>query len=153
MTRFKSLWYGIVPALGVVCCSFVAGCGSSGPPKAEVSGTVTIDGEPVEHGTIAFIPAEGTQGPVSGATIQDGAYETPPGGGPVPGMHRVEITARRAAKSVEVPGAAGVTSGPSAASTVQVMEMYIPAKYNTKSELTLDVREGENSKDFDLTSP
>jgi hypothetical protein len=34
----------------------VAGCGSSGPPIAYVSGKVTMDGKPLPNATVVFIP-------------------------------------------------------------------------------------------------
>jgi hypothetical protein len=45
----------------------VAGCG--GPPQARVRGRVTLDGEPLAHGTIAFLPADG-KGPTAGGIVR-----------------------------------------------------------------------------------
>lgn len=63
----RSLW-----ALGwvLILVALVPGCGSTG---ATVSGTVTFEGEPVNDGSISFLPADG-KGPADGARIRDGRY-------------------------------------------------------------------------------
>lgn len=74
------------------------GCGGPSGPHVErgsVSGTVTVDGKPVPHGTISFVPdkSAGAKGPMAGATIVDGKYATPSGKGPVVGANIVRISA------------------------------------------------------------
>lgn len=137
--------------LGWALCGLLltAGCGD-GISRGNVKGKVTFDGVPVLSGTIVFVPAEGTDAPSSGAAIEAGEYITTPDLGPAVGKYRVEITAHRVGETIEVAGAAGATSGPSGGGKVDKMEMYIPAKYNTNSELTYEVTPGENVKDFDL---
>jgi len=56
---------------------------------------VTLDGQPVETGSIAFRPKGQTKGPSAGGTIQDGAYSIDRAQGPVVGTMRVEINATR----------------------------------------------------------
>lgn len=129
-----------------------AGCSSSGPERATVTGTVTLDGAPIESGSIAFIPEGSTTGPTAGATIEDGQYKTLKGWGPVLGTHRVEIVAHRTGKEVEVPGSGGAVAGPSGASSVRNSEMFIPPQYNTKSTLTVTITSGTNKHDFPLKS-
>ena len=41
----------------------------------EVSGEVTLDGEPVPKGSIVFFPTAGNQWSVAGGSIQDGRYK------------------------------------------------------------------------------
>jgi len=63
----------IVFALLIVVAS---GCGDSGPRLVPVSGKVTLDGVPLAHKTIQFIPEAGTPGSGAGATSNaEGAYE------------------------------------------------------------------------------
>lgn len=149
MTRALFL---LSPALlGVI----LIGCGGPppGPPRAVVIGKVTLDDQPIEEGSITFIPMGGTQGPTSGAEIKNGEYKTQPELGPVYGLHRVEITAyRKGAKSKDVEGVKGATGGPSAGGATTPIDMYIPVKYNQKSELTLEVVAGENKGDYPLKS-
>jgi hypothetical protein len=65
---FRNLWsWGAV----LLVTALVSGCGGSG---ATVSGTVTFEGEPVNHGHISFMPTDG-KGPAEGAPIRDGRYE------------------------------------------------------------------------------
>ena len=54
--------------------------GCSGDGKVSISGKVTVGGEPVESGSIAFAPADG-QTSVEGAEIVNGEYKAkvPPG--------------------------------------------------------------------------
>ncbi|MEZ6125876.1 MAG: carboxypeptidase-like regulatory domain-containing protein [Planctomycetaceae bacterium] len=61
----------------VLFCTFLAasaGCsGPDRPPIAAASGTVTLDGVPVEGATISFVPADGGR-PGSGFTDAQGRY-------------------------------------------------------------------------------
>jgi hypothetical protein len=71
----------------------LAGCGSEGPPRYELSGTVTFDGKPVPKGFITFTPdtEKGNDGPGGGAEIIDGKYRTESGKGIIGGPHNVRI--------------------------------------------------------------
>ncbi|MDR1385319.1 MAG: hypothetical protein LBJ67_15935 [Planctomycetaceae bacterium] len=57
---------------------FLSGCNKNNFVK--VTGKVTVDGVPVQTGSVAFVPVDG-QTPVEGAEIKDGVYEAkvPPG--------------------------------------------------------------------------
>ena len=115
----------------------LAGCGPSGPETYEVSGTVTFDGKPVPDGEIVFRDAEGTAGSWAGK-IEDGQFRFRS----TAGKKRVEIIAYR---EYEDPALAEGAEGPTTG------EMYIPDKYNTKSELSPEVPpEGPNEFDFPL---
>lgn len=122
----------------LVGAAMAAGCGRSGPALVPVSGSVTFDGRAVESGEIVFRAADEAVASSAG-TIRDGRYETRT---PV-GRKRVEIIAtRRAAPKAEKPGGSG--ESPPA-------EMYVPDRYNSKSELTAEVTvAGPNQFDFDL---
>ncbi len=122
------------------------GCGGSGPPRGEVQGTVTFNGTPLESGSIAFTPIEGTKGPSTGGRISDGAYHIPENEGPVVGQHCVEIRATR-------PTGEQVKAGEGAddpEAMVDQVEMFIPAEYNSQSTLTAEIQAGTNELDFDL---
>ena len=140
--RFQSCM--ILPFLLLLIAA--AGCGDSGLERAEVHGNVTFDGTPVESGSIAFIPAQGTQGPSAGGAISSGSYHLARADGPVPGPHRVEIRAtRKTGQQVEAGEGA---SDPTA--MVDEITMFIPDKYNSQSTLTADVQPGANEFNFDL---
>ena len=57
-------------AITLILLLAVSGCGGS----TAVSGSVSYEGQPVENGSITFIPADG-RGPSSGGTITAGRYQ------------------------------------------------------------------------------
>lgn len=140
--------------LGLSLLLLAVGCGggAGGPPRAPVHGSVSLDGAPVEDGSIVFLPATGTKGPASGGVIRNGTYEIKKESGPVPGKYRVEIRASRTAGTSVVKGAAGATAGPSAGGEVVDIKMYIPVQYNTQSTLVADIKADDNVQDFPLKS-
>lgn len=83
-----------------------ASCGDStdAPELATVRGQVTLDGEPLSHGTVYFMPddSRGTQGPMSiGEIGENGQYELTSAGdrkGAVVGSHRIRVESRQKPK-------------------------------------------------------
>jgi len=66
-------WINRLSGLLVLTVAIVTtGC-SQGPPKFEVSGNVTLDGEPITTGSVMFMPADGSRD-VSRGDIADGRY-------------------------------------------------------------------------------
>ena len=132
-------------AFSVILVTFV-GCGG-GPDieLAQVSGTVQLDGKPIQSGTISFIPLD-LAGPTAGAQIIDGAYFIGGENGVYIGECRVEISAMK--KTGEK-----VPSPIDPNEMTDVTEELIPAKYNVKSTLTKQIQAGENlNVDFSLQS-
>ncbi len=125
-----------------------SGCGESGPERLAASGEVTLDGQPLETGSIAFIPAEGTQAPSVGGTIENGRYELPAEKGALVGKYNVRITSmQKTGKQIE----AGSPEPPG--TMVDEVKQVIPPRYNTETELTAEVTaDGENTFDFKLES-
>lgn len=112
-----------------------AGC-SGGPRKYPVTGTVTLDGKPLEEGDIYFMPLDPNVGAEAGK-IQAGQFRFEAREGKM----RVEIRASR-----ENPGKR------SPMGNIR-KEEYLPARYNRESTLEAEVRSsGENAFTFDLTS-
>jgi len=66
--------------IGIAVCVILASSGCSGDGTLTISGTVTVDGTPVETGSITFVPVDGKTA-VEGAEIKNGAYQAkvPPG--------------------------------------------------------------------------
>lgn len=63
-----------VSALALCVCAFVlVGCGPKGPKKVAVSGTITVDGEPIDVGAVKFDSLDG--GMSDGCKIKDGKFE------------------------------------------------------------------------------
>jgi hypothetical protein len=118
----------------------VAATGCGGDGLAEVSGTVTVDGEPAKMGAITFIPVDGAS-QTAGAKIVDGAYAARV----APGTFKVEV---RVSKVVGERKSYQAADAP----VKQELAESLPARYNDASELTLDVTPGENRKDYSLST-
>ncbi|QDS87063.1 hypothetical protein EC9_12390 [Rosistilla ulvae] len=127
--------------------TILPGCGSQGGiQRASVEGNVTVDGEPVDVGSITFVPTGETKGPATGGKIVDGEYAIESSGGPVPGEYLVQITGRRGTgkfKKQELEGEIVET---------EVTEEMIPEKYRSGSELKRTIEAGENSMNLELTN-
>ncbi len=128
--------------------ALMIGCGSDGPERVVVTGEVTYQGKPLEKGQIRFEPAPGNKAPPSGGFILDGRYTIDAKGGVPLGPHKVTIEAYRAAA-----GHAADDSAEQTAETAPPRQQYIPAKYNTNSELEITIEPGSGTitKDFKLT--
>src|SRR5436190_18496175 len=72
----------------VALAAGAVGCSSSG--AAAVEGKVNYGGEPIDVGTITFIP-KSDAGIKTGGLIDNGAYRVDAKFGTAPGTHRVEI--------------------------------------------------------------
>jgi len=119
----------------------LAGCSGR---KAEVLGTVTLNGEPIAEGSINFIPIEGTTGPGAGAVIRDGQYHITPDKGVTPGKNRVEIRAFRTTGR-QVRDLAGPGGG-----VRQERVPAFPPEYNDQSTLVREVERGKNTINFEV---
>lgn len=131
----------IVSSIAIVIPLLLSGCSSepAGPEMFAVTGTVSFDGTPVEDGRIQFRKAEGDQKAFS-TEIKAGAYKLETEAGTM----QVEITASRPTGKFD-------TSNPDDPPQ-PIGEMYIPAKYNTETTLTAEVKSsGENVIPFELT--
>ena len=124
-------------ALGLAA---LTGCGQS------VQGTVTLDGNPVDGGTISFTPKqEGGPGTKAGGPIVGGKYSLNGGKAPASGSYRVDISwPKPTGQRIPTPGDPEVQMDETAES--------IPANYNSASTLTADVKTGSNVIDFELKS-
>lgn len=164
--RFRSLVFlsSVVVSLFLVVC--VAGCGPAGG-SASLSGKVTFDGQPIEEGNIRLLPTGEGNSQGGAAPIVNGSYEIPASTGLGPGNYTVVITATRPATPAEISAmkSADDESGKKAEEDVDEDEQagavggtqpstpkvqYIPKQFNQTSTLTVEVKAGENSQDFDL---
>lgn len=124
----------------------LTGCGSEpaykGPQRIPLSGKVTLDGTPLNGGTISFI-AVGKGNP-SGGQITAGTYSVPEEQGANAGSYRVEIRwSKPTGEKVKDDDTGGM---------IDVVKEAIPAKYNTQSELKAEVSADKKTFDFDLSS-
>jgi hypothetical protein len=130
MLRWQIL--SIIPVFLVL-----VGCSKKveGPKIAEVKGKVTRDGAPLASGKIVFDAGPGV--PATELDIQDGVYS----GQVLVGSKTVRISSYKTVPQ----------KGPMKDQTM--LENTLPAKYNTDSKETREVKEGvPNEFDFAVTS-
>ena len=136
----------IVLAASCLSLLVLVGCGQpdyKGPKRFPLSGNVTYDDEPIDFGSISFLPAGGEQR-VSGGLIENGKYAVTEAQGANAGKHKVEIRwNKRTGKQKRDPD-----SG----------EMYddrkeaLPPRFHTDSELTAEVSAQNTKFDYHLKS-
>ncbi|MFL5331380.1 MAG: carboxypeptidase-like regulatory domain-containing protein [Gemmataceae bacterium] len=128
----------------VLLAALGSGCGGSN--RFGVSGTVTLNGQPLTNATIQFFRV-GETAPAGGAVVTDGKYELPAHPGLPPGSYTVSIS------SPTGTGGGSLTANPGAGSTPATgYKDRVPAKYNTDTELRAEVTaNGPNKFDFNLS--
>lgn len=122
----------------------LVGCQSSVDTdgRQAVTGEISLNGAPIQSGSIRFEPVGGQT--ASGSTITDGKYTIPAEKGLKPGKYRVFINAT--APDAEQRSAEDLMNNPG-----PPKKELIPAKYNTKSDVTVEVTEaGPNQFDFPI---
>jgi len=127
-------------------CLFVVGCGSGsvGPTGVAVSGTVTLNGVPLDQGTVLIK----WPGSAAGGEIANGKFAIPADLGPVPGKHRVEISSLEGGSKVTSTDPAKAMEEANGPPPVE----RIPANYNIQSTLTAEVKAGGDPLSFELKS-
>lgn len=134
---------------GICLGLFVMGCqrNYSGDKRFPLSGKVSFNGEPIDLGSISFLPMENDQR-VSGGTIEDGVYSVPEAFGANAGKYRVEIRwQKKTGKKIRRPIDARGTILED-----DVLAEGLPREFHTNSKLTVEVAEGQTTFDFDLRS-
>ncbi len=137
----SNLWaWGVLSLL-------LAGCDQrdyTGPERFPLTGKVTCDGEPIDFGSISFLPQGGDKQRVSGGVIENGTYTVPESRGANAGQYRVEIhwlklTGKqyRDIASLEM---------------VDERKEALPPRYHEQSELTVEVSDKQTTFDFNLKS-
>jgi hypothetical protein len=81
----------IFAAAGLAMCVSCSGGGSFD----SVSGTITVDGAPVDAGTISMQPVDEGSGSPAGGAIQDGKFQVAARDGISSGKYRVQVQASK----------------------------------------------------------
>lgn len=123
----------------VIVSGAISGCGNesvpeaySGPPR--VSGSVSLDGVPLVEAEVTFKDSEARTFQME--TDSSGSFVFPQDQpNPPPGKYAVRINRR---------GGSG--------SEASDADQPLPARFNSKTELVVDVLEGQNQIDFALTT-
>ena len=134
----------------IVC---LAGCGGEASENSlnrqVVSVQVTLDASPLSHGSIEFHPSEQSGGvTISGGSIENGLLSLTTKNGLPPGNYKVII--------YSTPPPVNFPSDPNAAMEAagkppqKVVNLH--QKYNSQTELTCEITEGENELLFKLSS-
>ena len=121
----------------VLAVAILGGCsGKKEWPKASVTGQVTYKGKPLDHGRVVFIHEQGHGG--AGEIGADGRYTLQA----ILGPNRVMIECKDPHATTTDPGRPNMP----------IPANFIPDRYtnHVDSGLTAEVREGENTEDFDL---
>jgi hypothetical protein len=133
---------------------FTSMSGCNGTPSAdyaslglvEISGTVTLDGQPLQGAMVHFVDTDQTY--CTGLTDTSGRYRMmldSRKSGVIPGDKIVRISSR-------VPAGEGeIDEDPDASSKEQQAEK-VPACYNKDSKLRIKVATADSAMDFDLKS-
>jgi hypothetical protein len=138
--------------LAALMLAALVGCGGGDAlPREAISGTVSLDGQPLKEGVIQFMPAVTAAGggTVAGGSILDGKFDVPRDQGPTPGPYSVTILSGGAGAEPLPPG-----TMPGEGPTKKPAREKIPAKYNAQTTLTAEVKKGgpNNAFKFDLTT-
>ena len=93
MTSKNSVLRLISMAAACLVLSTLVSCGDTGPPRFELSGTITYKGKPVPAGYIRYEPLDTVvnKSTVGNADIKDGKYSTLRDQGSTGGRHRVFV--------------------------------------------------------------
>ncbi len=147
MTR--ALWCASAWAVCLALCG--CGGGKPEPKKYPVSGIVNLDGKPLADGRIIFKTPD--VGAFDTINIKDGQFQ----GQAQAGKRRVEISAYRESKTptmyAKTAPAIGPDGKPVPGMEATQRENYLPARYNTLSQLSEEVKsDGPNQFKFDLRS-
>lgn len=126
----------------VVGFMFLVGCGPDGPELGHVTGTIKLDGEPIENAYVTFLPTFPNGIELVGKTDANGQYEikySAKRDGVLLGKHQILVSTLDDIKNPN-------------GSNTKIPER-IPAIYvNEESPLYFEVKKGENDASFDIPS-
>lgn len=135
-------------AAALISCG--CGGGGDGLDRRPVSGTVIIDGKPIDSALVTFLPVSLEESPTPAATrVVDGAFSIGPEFGLVAGRYKVSISAVK-----EVRGKRSrKPAAPSDEFDTTPTRESLPARYNAQTQLLADVTDaGPNDFSFLVTS-
>lgn len=138
----------------ILLAGLLAGCGDDDLGRRyPVSGHVTRKGQPVDKGTVNFMPVDlATSRAASGEIQSDGSYTLTtqdPGDGALAGDYRVVINLAEVGELERTPGGMPILNEPK---KVRVKNL-VPPKYSDPSQTVLKfkVEPHSNSYDIDLS--
>ena len=173
MFSYSTLRRGLIAVLAATVTIFIASCGGTDDGlgrRFPVSGAVTYNGNPLEKGSISFVPDDAKGVGATGA-IENGSYKLSTGGdndGARAGKYKVTITAKEDATAKakaefeKARGAHAQVAGTEDLAYIpkqflikaqEEAKSLIPAGYGnvTTTTLTAEVKEQPNTIDFPLS--
>jgi hypothetical protein len=132
--------------LAITLLVLASGCGKGEGTQGAIAGEVKLDGGPLEDGSIIFTPIDGTQGKVAGGPIKNGRYQLSCQGGPTVGMNSVAIRGIRRTGKPARPSRNPLEQG------TEEYEEAVAPRFNSASTLKFEVKPGENTADFEVSS-
>ena len=128
-----------------------SGCFGGNSDLGSVTGTITIDGEPISYANVTFMPVQGRAS--IGRTDENGVYKlvyTVGQEGALIGNHKV-IVRTKVVKEPNYGEKGAETKDPV---RLKGRKELLPKKYcdRNSTELTATVESGSNTIDFDLTT-
>ena len=129
----------ITSMIALMCVTLLVGCGGD-PNLGSVTGTITLNGKPLENAFVTFSPtsAQGVGSTTYGKTASDGTY------------HMIVSDNKDGAYIGE--NLVRVKTGDFKADGSGVIKEVVPAVYNSKSKVVVEVKSGSNTFDFQLES-
>jgi hypothetical protein len=115
----------------------IVGCGSN---LGIVSGTVTLDGQPVPTGTVTFVKEDGSAS--EGAVIAEGKFQAKI----PPGKYKLELTGQKVVSTRIQKDFDGKDE------VLPVMGPLFPKKYNEQSTLIEEIKAGPHPINLELSS-
>lgn len=113
----------------------LAGCGGDG--NVEIRGTASFNGEPIETGYLELEPLDAS-GQFASAEISKGRFTLRTS----PGPRRLRVTAQRKIGETE--------STERIPNPEPIMEQYLPTKFNSQSEMEIEIRADDPRLTLDL---
>lgn len=132
----------------------ILGCSdaSTTVQRVDVSGTVTLNGQPLSAGAIVFhcdSPTPDVDSAIAFGFVKDGVYAIDAHEGPTIGMARVEFRSKPLQRG-EFEDAVDLAAKSTRPRPPQTTVVAIPEKYGEQSTLTVELTAGENRHDFQL---
>ncbi len=151
MNRFV---FSLLLSATLIGCNFGPSSDYASLKLVNVSGTVTLDGEPVEGAVVTFMD-EGHGTFSYGLTNSSGSYSLQIDSqmkGATPGEKVVEISTTKKILGLNSDEEAGESSAEGKAKAAPKDQDLIPACYNETSQLKVEVSASQRSFDFHLKS-
>jgi hypothetical protein len=123
----------------LLCLFATSGCGNN---LGIVTGTVTLDGQPVVSGMVTFVKQDGNHLVRDGAVITDGKFQAKV----PPGTYKLELNGQKVISKRTQKNFDGQDE------TLDVTGEMFPPQFNVQTKLTQEIKPGPNPVKLELNS-